>query len=380
MSVILQPFQALKFFRNLSDQQRFKPDCKGNIYDGNVIIPYGSFIPFAIVSDSNEIGDIKLYALCESEPEYDELTCEGDSLLSENFHSFDIDETYGQYPTGWQYNCYYETIGVGENGRYRIESIGVLPNTIANYVIKENQYLDGYNKWYRFLVYVDEISEDNYARIGFRDPINNLTKYKYLKLGLNDVLIQRPSGYTDVFFGIYNLDAIIRTLHLKLDFICVQNMIELFSTTLGNCMPEENLGYIPEEWMFTTMVPVDVSGWGLSGQCIDGKYSLSATNIPIENPIVIVKYIYPVFQTVKHFRMKVVVSEVSDNDDAYYAFMDSEGSVGSYRSLSVGTNEFDETLVNNEIYLCFGLSNWIGEHTLPHDFHLLIDSINISEL
>lgn len=66
MSVI-QPFQALRFYTHLSDQQRFRQDMHGDFTDGCVIVKNGEFVPFAIVADSDTINSIKINKLCVEE-------------------------------------------------------------------------------------------------------------------------------------------------------------------------------------------------------------------------------------------------------------------------------------------------------------------------
>jgi len=56
---VLQPFQFLKFSKNKSDQQRYKPGC-GNDLCNIPVIPQGKFVPFAIISPSNVIGNVLL--------------------------------------------------------------------------------------------------------------------------------------------------------------------------------------------------------------------------------------------------------------------------------------------------------------------------------
>lgn len=65
MSVILQPFQMLPFSPNIEFQFRLRADCLNDICDVP-IIPKGKFVPFAIISDSEEIGEITL--LCWDAP------------------------------------------------------------------------------------------------------------------------------------------------------------------------------------------------------------------------------------------------------------------------------------------------------------------------
>jgi len=64
MSVIIQPFQFLKFSKFLSNQLRFQEGFNNDLCDVPVI-PKGEFIPFGIISGSNVIGDINL--LCHNE-------------------------------------------------------------------------------------------------------------------------------------------------------------------------------------------------------------------------------------------------------------------------------------------------------------------------
>jgi hypothetical protein len=65
MSVI-QPFQFLKFSKYISNQQRYKTGCGYDLCNVPVI-PQGKFLPFAIVSPSNVVGDVLL--TCHDETE-----------------------------------------------------------------------------------------------------------------------------------------------------------------------------------------------------------------------------------------------------------------------------------------------------------------------
>lgn len=60
MSIIKQPFQMLPFSPSIEFQWRLKEDCHNDICDVP-IIPKGKFVPFAIIANSNNIGDIKLH-------------------------------------------------------------------------------------------------------------------------------------------------------------------------------------------------------------------------------------------------------------------------------------------------------------------------------
>lgn len=65
MSVIKQPFQMLPFSTAIESQWRLRSDCFNDICDVP-IIPKGKFIPFAIIADSDNVGQITLH--CWDEP------------------------------------------------------------------------------------------------------------------------------------------------------------------------------------------------------------------------------------------------------------------------------------------------------------------------
>lgn len=62
---VLQPFQMLPFSKSIESQWRFRSDCFNDICD-IPIIPKGKFIPFAIIANSDDVGDIILH--CWDDP------------------------------------------------------------------------------------------------------------------------------------------------------------------------------------------------------------------------------------------------------------------------------------------------------------------------
>lgn len=65
MSVIKQPFQMLPFYQSIESQWRLRSDCFNDLCD-IPIIPKGKFIPFAIITDSDNVGNVYLH--CWDEP------------------------------------------------------------------------------------------------------------------------------------------------------------------------------------------------------------------------------------------------------------------------------------------------------------------------
>lgn len=65
MSVIKQPFQMLPFYQSIESQWRLRSDCFNDLCD-IPIIPKGKFIPFAIIANSDSVGDVVLH--CYDDP------------------------------------------------------------------------------------------------------------------------------------------------------------------------------------------------------------------------------------------------------------------------------------------------------------------------
>lgn len=62
---VLQPFQMLPFSKSIESQFRFRKDSLNNLCDIPVI-PQGKFVPFAIIADSDDVGQISIH--CYDEP------------------------------------------------------------------------------------------------------------------------------------------------------------------------------------------------------------------------------------------------------------------------------------------------------------------------